>query len=423
MTFRLITPPRPASVFAALAWAIPPVALFASRAMVILLLAGAGLLILDRDVRQQAQLVLRSPLALVLAGLVLWAGASVLWAPEPLGSLRLVAKLAGLFGAGLVLVSGALVVARDGARALYRPLSIAGLITVALLAVEWAGQARINTFLREASGGTTGYPLNLVNRGSVIASLLVWLTATAMARDRGPWGHPVVAPAFLATAFVVFLGLTMTVVPIALAFGAAFWLVVWVTRRRSVRILAVALAVLAAVAPLLPQLALHAATLGERMDALPLSLQHRLHMWAYVAERIAEHPWRGWGLDASRWFQAGHITIHDMLSPDLTVQLLPLHPHNGVLQVWLELGLPGAVLLTAIVALLLLGIERYSVSRAALASGVAVFATFGVIAGLSYGIWQSWWLATAWLIAAYAVILAGDRDAAGLPSRRASGTG
>ncbi len=415
---RHITPPRPVSVFTALAWAIPPVAVFAARATVILLIVAAGLLILDRDVRRQAGLVLRSPLALALAGLVLWAGASVLWAPEPLGSLRLVAKLTGLFGAGLVLVSGALVVARDGASALYRPLRIAGLVTIALLAVEWASQARLNTLLRELLGGTTGNPLNLMNRGSVIASLTVWLAATAMARDPGPWRHPAVAPLFLATAFLVFLGLTMTVVPVALACGAVLWLVIWLARRRSVRILAAVVALLAAVAPLLPRFAVDPAAFGARLQALPFSLQHRLHMWNYVAERIAEHPLRGWGVDASRWFQAGDITMRDLMSTyQFEVQLLPLHPHNGVLQVWLELGLPGAVLLTAVVVLLLLGIERYSVSRAAMASGIAVLTTFGVIAGLSYGIWQSWWLATAWLVAAFAVILAGDRDAVGPADR------
>ena len=420
MTVGSLSPARPAAVFTALAWAIPPVALFASRATVILLIVGAGLLILDREVRQQVQPVLRSPLALVLGGLVIWAGTTVLWAPEPLGSLRVVAKLAVLFAAGLVLVSGALIVARDGARALYRPLRVAGLITVALLAVEWAGDARLNTWLHEAtSGRTAGNPLNQINRPSVIASLLVWLTATAMARDNGPWGHPAVAPAFLAAAFAVFLGLTMKVVPMALAVGAALWLAVWFAHRRWLRMLAVVVAAVTIAAPL----SLIALDPEALLDTPFPSLQHRLYIWSYVAERIADHPLRGWGLDASRWFDAGHVTVQSTITADLTVELMPLHPHNGMLQVWLELGLPGAVLLTAIVALLTLGIERNSVSRAALASGVAVFATFGVFAGLSYGIWQSWWIATAWLIAAFALILAGDRDAAGLLGRRAGGTG
>ncbi len=408
MKLNLIKPLRPIGVFAVLAWALPPVAVFAPLAMVVLLGAAAGLMILDRGVRHEAGRVFRSPLALVLAGLVLWAAVSALWSPEPLGSLRLAAKLTGLFAAGLVLISAALIVAREGARALYRPLIVAGLVAVALVAVDWAGDARLSVFLREHLGRTqAGFPLNLVNRGSAIAALLVWLAATAMARDRGRWRHPAVAPGFLAVAFIVFLGMTMTVVPIVLAVAAALWLLVWLAYRRSVRILAVVVAALALGAPLVPLLALDPASLGAGIEAFPPSLQHRLWIWAYVAERIVEHPLRGWGLDAARWLDAGHITVQE-----LRVELLPLHPHNGVLQVWLELGLPGAVLLAALMGLLLLGLARYSVSRAALASGVAVFASFALIAALSFGIWQSWWIATAWLIAAFTVVLAGDRDAA-----------
>ncbi len=409
MNVSLIWPLRPVGVFAVLAWVLPPVAVFAPRGMVVLLGAAAGLMILDRGVRHEAGRVFRSPLALVLAGLVAWAAVSSYWSPEPLGSLRLAAKLTGLFAAGLVLISAALIVAREGARPLYRPLIAAGLVVVALLAVEWAGDARVSVFLRETLGRPqAGFPLNLVNRGSAIAALLVWLAATAMARDRGRWRHPAVAPGFLAVAFAVFLGLTMNVLPIVLAVAAGLWLVVWLAYRRSVRIFAVLVAALALAAPLVPLLALDPESLG--VEAFTPSLQHRLRMWAYVAERIVDHPLRGWGLDASRWFDAGHIMVQDM-----RVELLPLHPHNGVLQVWLELGLPGAVLLAALVGLLLLGLARYSVSRAALASGVAVFASFALIAALSYGMWQSWWLATAWLIAAYTVVLAGDRDAAPPP--------
>ena len=198
----------------------------------------------------------------------------------------------------------------------------------------------------------------------------------------------------------------------ALAVGAALWLAVWFANRRWLHMLAVAAA--ATIAAPLSLIALDPAVLGEQLDTSYLSLLHRLHIWSYVAERITDHPFRGWGLDASRWFEAGHVTVQSSMTAALTVDLLPLHPHNGILQIWLELGLPGVMLLIAIVALLTLGIERYSVSRAALASVAAVIATYGVFAGVSFGIWQSWWLATAWLVAAFALILAGDRDAAGL---------
>ena len=73
-------------------------------------------------------------------------------------------------------------------------------------------------------------------------------------------------------------------------------------------------------------------------DAIKGSAGHRLLIWSFVGERIAERPLLGWGLDASRAIPGGKEEIR----PGLT--RLPLHPHNAALQVWLELGMPGALL-------------------------------------------------------------------------------
>ncbi|MEJ0067893.1 MAG: hypothetical protein WDO24_03180 [Pseudomonadota bacterium] len=69
---------------------------------------------------------------------------------------------------------------------------------------------------------------------------------------------------------------------------------------------------------------------------------------------------------------------------------MPLHPHNGALQVWLELGAVGA-LVGALIALVVL--SRLTPDRLAPAEravGLATFATAAVELSLSYGIWQSW---------------------------------
>jgi O-antigen ligase len=65
-------------------------------------------------------------------------------------------------------------------------------------------------------------------------------------------------------------------------------------------------------------------------------------------------------------------------------QRLPLHTHNGPLQIWLELGLVGALLATALV--LALGWQATSPGSA------GAFACAIAIASLSYGVWQGWWL-------------------------------
>src|SRR6185503_20527219 len=64
---------------------------------------------------------------------------------------------------------------------------------------------------------------------------------------------------------------------------------------------------------------------------MPQTDSIRLDYWSHAIDWIAMRPLKGWGLDASRVFGPG----------------IKLHPHNAPLQVWLELGVVGAVLAAA----------------------------------------------------------------------------
>ncbi|MBM3569124.1 MAG: hypothetical protein FJX46_10255 [Alphaproteobacteria bacterium] len=155
-----------------------------------------------------------------------------------------------------------------------------------------------------------------------------------------------------------------------------------------------ALAALSALAVLVMPLALWLPV--ERIQALvpeaKISALHRFHIWRFAGERIAEHPWLGWGLDAARAIPGGAET-----SP-VGGQMMALHPHNAGLQIWLELGLVGALcgawLMTALWRRI--GAMPDALARAtAAATAAAAFA----IAMLSFGLWQGWWLATLGLVA------------------------
>ncbi|GJL96794.1 MAG: polymerase [Hyphobacterium sp.] len=122
--------------------------------------------------------------------------------------------------------------------------------------------------------------------------------------------------------------------------------------------------------------------------ALPESWDIRLEIWQFTGERLAENPWLGWGLDAGRVIDA-EAEIRG------TVQsLLPLHPHNAPLQVWLETGAFGAVLVMFAIVLLggrIAGAPRLSRLQAAAISWVAV--TYFTFIFFSYGVWQEWHMA------------------------------
>jgi exopolysaccharide production protein ExoQ len=73
-------------------------------------------------------------------------------------------------------------------------------------------------------------------------------------------------------------------------------------------------------------------------------LTGRLTIWQTVAETAAERPWFGWGY-SSPWIP--WVEPFD----DLVVRrgVLQLHAHNAWLDVWLQLGIVGLVLFTALI--------------------------------------------------------------------------
>ena len=104
----------------------------------------------------------------------------------------------------------------------------------------------------------------------------------------------------------------------------------------------------------------------------------RLNIWRFVGRLIEQRPFRGWGLDASRVFPSQ----------------IPLHPHNAALQVWFELGAPGVICLSLFVVWIVTRLEILRNRDPAVAgAGAGSLVAYLVIGGLSFGVWQEWWLA------------------------------
>jgi O-antigen ligase len=139
---------------------------------------------------------------------------------------------------------------------------------------------------------------------------------------------------------------------------------------------------------------------------------HRLLIWRFTADRIAERPLFGWGMDASRELPGGHEDFSKTL-PEAGIAILaeamPLHPHNALLQWQVELGLPGMLLGLAVV---LWGLWRAGfkaqLERRSRAAALGWSAAVLIVALLSFGIWQAWWLSCLWLTCALAAGIAAD---------------
>ena len=126
-----------------------------------------------------------------------------------------------------------------------------------------------------------------------------------------------------------------------------------------------------------------------------VSIAHRIIIWRFSAERIVDKPFAGWGMNAARAMPGGKEKVLLIPEPNpIYGERLPLHTHNAPLQWWLELGIPGAVLMTGLWLLALTRAARAFPARMPRAIAVSAFTAAFVIANLSYGAWQAWWLST-----------------------------
>jgi exopolysaccharide production protein ExoQ len=374
-----------AVLVAAVFMAAGPVGVVAPKGLTVLVILG-GLVGLARWNREGRPMSLFPPrLTLVVVCLLAWGAVTALWAPQPDRVMAVLASIAGLGFAGLALFR----VARD-LESLHRHRMANGLLggfalALAALAVGYAF-ARLTG---ESLWGEYYFdPLTTMNNGAVVVALFVWPVFGILwfrAFYRTAVAVVVLVPLFLAL-FSSGAALAACVV------GGTGFLIAAAGGRRAVWVMAALLALAVLSAPSLIREILTPQRIAEWETSLPSSAAHRLAMWRFAVEKIDAKPLFGWGLDSSR-----SIPQEDRrLAPNM--EIMPLHPHNAALQMRLELGLPGALILAA----LALAVFSAFSGGGRVSAAIAVAAALGyvTVGALSFGVWQSWWISASWLLAA-----------------------
>lgn len=353
---------------------------------------------------------------LVAAGFLVIAALSVMWAYSDTAIvLRRSAKLTGV--AALLLAVILLPLSHQRARPMVRPMAqpmirsvmigvIFGAVLVALFLIENAYVGTIRSLITQPTDIHNWY--NLHKLPATILALLMFPVAMAVWRSDRQDGLPPVMrlAAGVALCGVLFSGHITAIAALAVGVLAGIVSAFW-PRIVAASVWGAAALMLFVVPVTIPLTNINpvlTATAGQK------SLQHRVLILDFASQRIAERPWLGWGLDASRFLPGGSDRVADTparligstggrIDPDTlhhtvlaVAQNLPLHPHNLLLQIRLELGVPGALmaLLALAVALLAVLEIRDRIGRA-LSLGVMVSAA--CIASFGFGAWQSWWLA------------------------------
>jgi O-antigen ligase len=323
----------------------------------------------------------------LLLGLILaaWGFITALWAPEPARAAQLAMTLAAM----MLLAHGA-AGAAQGARLM--PWIGFGLVFgLAAAFADWqSGNA-----LRAAVRGLKEVPASLVFGLKPAASLMALLLPMAFALP-WPW---VARAAVLVLGAGVLISLPGETARLATLAGLGAALLGLIAPRLMPRLVGAVAALAILAMPLLTNLIPQIPS-----ASLPPSAVHRLVIWDFAAARIAEKPITGWGLEASRAIPGGRarpdaatldrLNIRAPAQRDFLamphVQVMPLHPHNGALQLWLELGGIGALIGAALILALGVAASR----SAAPAVGAGILASAAVTGMLSFGLWQAWWVAS-----------------------------
>lgn len=360
----------------------------------------------------------RLPLA-ALAFLCVWMLASTLWSiagDEALGRGLRVALMIAVAAALPVLAVSLTDAARRPAA---RGALIAAALAIVLLLVETLLDMPIlRGFRYLAHGEVFGIPppaearvpgitymhdLALANRLSHLAAVVA-LLAVPLAAALWQAGRRAGAAGALAGAALALAG-APTGAPLAALVAGSAAAALALLPRKAGPVAAMAAGLAMAAMPLAAERAAPP-VMAVADDVLDVSALHRLGIWSNTAALIAERPLAGYGMEASRVIGREGARL-DGIAPESGIDFfaMPLHPHNASLQVWLELGAPGAILFAVFGGALVWLAFALPAGRAGRAGALGCVFAGLAIAHLSFGVWQFWWVAVLGICAACAVLL------------------
>jgi O-antigen ligase len=394
---------RLAWLVVATAGLVPLVAFFAPLGLAAGLVLAAIVALLVGPRRDLLAAIPRGPAC--VAGLFLvWAFISTTWAVQPQVALHKAFQLLGLFAAGFIVLGAFRGGLSDRARKSAGLVLAAGIgLVLGLFIIEIVFDAPLSFLLYRGNRFDLHWLMTRHNRATTVVAILLVPAALSVHHRFG--ARAVVAFVALAIVILSFMSGRTAMVSAVLAASVAAAALLWPVVVRW--LVAAGLAATIFLAPLLPTLIPSTperlAVVKEEAARLQVfSLFHRLRIWEFTVERIGERPILGWGLDSSRALPGGKD------ESDAAGERMSLHPHNNALQVRVELGLPGLLLASVLALWPIVRLRRYCADGATGILGAA--SAVAIVASMSYGVWQSWWVAALWFTAALASLGCAGRN-------------
>lgn len=171
-----------------------------------------------------------------------------------------------------------------------------------------------------------------------------------------------------------------------LAMAALTWML---PRRGAVAVVGLGLGLAVALAPVEGDLLSRIMPEAAHQQLTQSSSRARVAIARSFGAAVAASPWRGAGFGTSARF--AETPVAAQVPEEMRVLLAVGHPHNSFLQVWAELGLPGAIFATLALMLLLARLSSLPRGDAIVALGLVACAAS--IAFVEHNGWAGWWTA------------------------------
>ena len=205
--------------------------------------------------------------------------------------------------------------------------------------------------------------------------------------------------------FVSVIALPMTAALLGIILGLAFSALSLLFANKFNNTFLVFISIYIITAPFISSEIITISNLRENNIHLSSPHEHRIGIWEYSSKAaITKLPF-GLGFDSSRHLGKKNDKIELMRKDEsYAPDALPLHPHNAVIQIWLEIGVIGVIILLALFFVLIRKVNQIR-CKYKKAIFMSLFGSILPPLILNFGIWQAWWLSTILLCAALSLTI------------------
>lgn len=347
------------------------------------------------------------PLKMNLLAIPVWGLITTLWAQHPFPAFVVSLKIGALVILGIFWCRLMLSLSSDIRQSLIYALLMGLFLGIFLLLIDLFSGNAWQAFWEKTSAKAFA-------QGSLMISLAYWpATLWILRRPFLPlWGRFSLVTCLFALIYGVLYHIDCDTSLVGLVFGLVAFLGFLGLPRVASWGMRLVVPLVIVVFPFLSLYALkpaHIPTYNQYISAS--SYVHRLYIWHETATVILEYPWKGLGMDGTRYHEKAyskqewsHVDKKGQVHKHLSDQI-PTHPHNAILQLWLELGVMGFFLGILLAWQILETVFRAALSRLERAVSAGLFTGAFLVVWVNLGFWQNWWIAGLWMMVGLTITL------------------